>query len=83
MPQYLLTESEYIELQSMRSAEHENYQEVIQGLCTQIAEHQPVAWMPGRAPEPWGCIIVDTKQPYCDECPAKKYCPYPNKQWSK
>lgn len=59
----------------------------LQAFCTQAAMHIPIKrdWAPDQAPAPWGCVLgTDDQHPlYCDECPAKDFCPNPSKAWSQ
>jgi hypothetical protein len=60
--------------------------------CTDIANTLPVVWgWGGDDPKPWRCIITEDEEAgpdhygdwYCDQCPAQKECPYPDKRWSQ
>ena len=56
---YLLNEEEYKELKT--KASNCNYGKlpvnILQELCTRIADHEPVNWgWNGPDPKPWGCI---------------------------
>ena len=67
-------------------AEKQQLKNVMQDLCTKVAEHMPVtvSWRPNDAPAPWGCILSSpSRMEYCDQCPVKDVCPNDCKEWSK
>lgn len=79
--QYLLTEKEYLDLTEKRP---ESHKKTLQQLCTMVADYMPVnaGWRPVE-PSPWGCILSQKGEWYCDACPVQKLCPQPSKSWSK
>lgn len=85
--QYLLSESEYDQLQKkVEAARHAPKKEELQKFCTQVSNEMPIRWTWGDgkgAPKPWGCILTNKSEWYCDQCPAQELCPYPHKKWSK
>ena len=84
--QYVLTEVEYQSLVARKTERDQKATEELQALCTLAAKHIPVSvsWMRDRDPMPWGCILDDYQAtPYCDECPARKVCPYEGKEYSQ
>lgn len=85
--QYLLTEQEYNALRAEQRLQIKANQEELQALCTQAAMHIPIVpdWSDDKTPRPWGCILGPREQHpgYCDDCPARKVCPYPSKEWSQ
>lgn len=83
--QYILTESEYIELTTKKAYEIRMGKTDLQQLCTKIANKMPVSrsWDDTNC-APWGCILNKVASPgYCDECPVEEICPCENKEWSK
>lgn len=84
MPQFLLSELEYETLKAAPAVVQHKANEVLQNLCTRVANHEPVVWGWGTTPDPkpWGCILTKG-QWYCDQCPVSDMCPHPNKEWSK
>jgi hypothetical protein len=84
--QYILSEEEYQELNRKRSYEVQLSKSKLQKLCTKIADTMPVNWGwegPGPDPKPWGCILTQKREWYCDTCPVQDICPYDHKHWSK
>ena len=83
---YILTQQEFDDLQEKNDKDAKAAQEVLQDLCTRLANTELVTegWWKGKA---WGCIrSIDKDDPeewYCDDCPVQKQCPYIYKQWSK
>jgi hypothetical protein len=78
--QYLLTAEEYSELNRAEELARRRVKEQLQRVCTLAAEHVPVNT------KPWGCILSENKMHrcgYCDDCPVRKECPYPDKEFSK
>ena len=83
---YLLTQQEYDGLtKAVERAAKLPDAEQLQILCTKIATEMPVtvSWMRDQPPQPWGCILTKGDTEYCDECPVKKICQNPFKDWSK
>jgi len=91
--QYILTESEMLDLQQKaeRALKLPNHE--LQELCTQIAITMPISvpdWET-RGHKPWGCILINPARgrstpnyiPYCDKCPVREICPNEHKEWSK
>lgn len=84
--QYILTEDEYKELSSKKSWKTGlNVSEKrLQELCTKIANEMPVKWgWGGPEPKPWGCILTEDDEWYCDKCPVQDICPHKCKEWSQ
>lgn len=83
--QYILTEQEYQNLNSLRAKVVEAHNKRLQDVCTLAAKHVPVSvsWLDNGEPKPWGCILDKGGHGYCDYCPAKGVCPHPHKEWSK
>ena len=83
--QRLLTEDEYQELVHRGDMASEDMQEILQDLCTRVCNHMPVNWGWGepKDPKPWGCILTEKGEWYCDSCPVQKVCPNEHKEWSK
>jgi hypothetical protein len=82
--QYLLTEDEYKNLIETKRKRDKAETEKLQEFCTFVANNTPIvrSWSSNKGPRPWNCILTHANH-YCDECPAKKICPNPNKEWSK
>lgn len=86
--QYLLTPDELENLQQRAIAVEVKHEDELQELCTLAAIHVPILrpWAPDTAPAPWGCILAEDKKNhsvYCDDCPARKVCPYEGKEYSQ
>ena len=81
--QRLLTEEEYQELLNKIEFEKNKANEIIQKLCTEVANHKPVKFWGNKEALVWGCGIEDDEDAYCDECPVQDVCPEPYKRWSK
>lgn len=81
--QYILTSEEYQKLTNFLDKRLPSA-DILQEFCTQIANTMPieVAWRRGPA-QPWGCILTEEEEHYCDECPCTEVCPFENKSWSK
>jgi len=85
---YLLNEEEYTELINRGKAIKKERKDLIQDLCTQVCNLKPVTprWKKDDKdyePEPWGCILNEVSNGYCDCCPVQDVCPYEHKEWSK
>lgn len=84
--QYILTKEEYDELalkKDWRTGLNVT-QKRLQELCTKIANEMPVIWgWGGPDPKPWGCILTEEGEWYCDKCPVQDICPYLHKEWSQ
>lgn len=81
---YILTEQEYNDLKKTKDLKITKQTKDLQELCTKIAETMPVDWGWGdRTPKPWGCILSQKDEWYCDSCPVTSICPNPYKSWSK
>lgn len=79
--QILLTESEYKALNERALiGDQAPKGEDLQEFCTMVANRLPLKTHDN---EPWGCILTEEEEWYCDECPAQNFCPHPNKNWSK
>lgn len=82
--QYILSEEEYNELLRRATARKIELDKKYQNLCTKIADELPIdAGWRSVEPAPWGCILTKKREWYCDRCPVKEICPYPNKHYSK
>lgn len=80
---YILTEEEMEDYRKRaRALDEFPSRENLQKFCTTVADNMPVksGWKKGQI---WGCILTREDEWYCDDCPAEKVCPYPNKAWSK
>ena len=81
--QYVLNEEEYQKYQALKEQLEElpSVKE-LQKFCTEVANNMPVkeGWYKGRI---WGCILDRSDEGYCDDCPARKVCPYDYKEYSK
>ena len=83
--QYILTEDEYLSIKNHARDERDALRNVLQDLCTKVADNMSIYWGWGvpEDPKPWGCILTKTGGWYCDKCPVKKVCPHESKRWSK
>jgi hypothetical protein len=83
--QYVLTQAEYDELVRKQKLDLNMQKDQLQDLCTRIADQMPVSvhWIDGGNPHPWGCILTDKYEHYCDHCPVQDICPHEHKEWSK
>ena len=87
--QYLLTQEEYYKLKEDREYIIGLKKELLQDLCTEIADTMPIKWSWGEGkekPKPWGCVLTVQKKGlewYCDDCPVQKICPHDDKAWSQ
>lgn len=96
--QYILDQKEYDQLREHKLEhkrisiehilEHKADHKKLQKLCTEIADKMPIVWGWGnfgdrQDPKPWGCILSQKQEWYCDSCPVSSICPNPNKAWSK
>lgn len=82
---YLLTEEEMIGVKA-NAAIAKKCKPISQELCTRIADTMPITLGWGiwaKKPEPWGCILTEESEWYCDACPVKDICPNPDKSLSK
>lgn len=79
---YVLTQEEFDALQEKKRKISEDARNVLQDLCTRVANSEPVkeGWYTGK---PWGCILTEKSEWYCDDCPVQDVCPYPYKEWSQ
>ena len=84
---YILTQKEYNELRQAQKVRIGLKKEKLQQLCTKIANEMPVVWGrngPDPKPlKPWGCIIDNQDEWYCDLCPVIDICPNKHKEFSK
>ncbi len=81
--QYLLTQQEMDQQgEYMRRANQLPSIEDLQKFCTFVSDNLILkeGWKAGQI---WGCILSTEREWYCDDCPAAKACPYPDKHWSK
>jgi hypothetical protein len=83
--QYVLTQEEYDALRARQEHELTLSRAKLQKLCTNIADTMPVkrSWDPKAEPAPWGCILTEKHEHYCDLCPVQEICPESDKEWSK
>lgn len=83
--QYILTEEEYNALKTKQKQWTDESKKTLQDVCTKVANEMPIKWGWGEPddPKPWGCILTEKGEWYCDQCPVKKICPYEGKEWSK
>lgn len=81
--QYLLSEAEYLELESRPGNMKVAIDAVLMDLCTKVSDHMPVKSDGNCLDHPWGCFKSKSVESYCDECPVQEECPESNKQWSK
>lgn len=85
--QYILTEHELNELRKKADRLDSETTDKIQRLCTLVADHMPSRkpwnWKEGDPMEPWGCILTEKREWYCDQCPVQNYCPNTEKEWSR
>lgn len=80
--QILLTQEEHAELlQRARKGDKVPKTEDLQALCT-LASNSIVLTDGWRAGHVWGCMLTEEDW-YCDQCPAKKVCPYEHKRYSQ
>ena len=82
---YLLTQKELDDLHRKATELDGKTKADLQAVCTLAANHVPVS-LPWKGPEErgiWGCILTTETEHYCDECPVRNACPYPNKEWSQ
>lgn len=83
--QYILTEEEYNLLLERKNNYIKMQNSSLQELCTKIANEMPIdyGWPGKKEIKPWSCILTEPDEWYCDQCPVKKICPNPHKEWSK
>ncbi len=84
--QYILDEEEMEEVRKLRKKVTDLPDLVtLQDVCTKAANEWPSfkGWDGDEEPTPWGCIITEKYEHYCDKCPVQKICPYPWKEYSK
>lgn len=86
--QYLLNQLEYDSLREQAEiGKRAPSKRDLQAFCTRVANEMPVRWTFGAGkvePKPWGCILTKTDVDwYCDQCPARRICPHPEKEFSK
>lgn len=88
--QYLLSDEEFksyldskLELESLKK--NLPSIEELQKVCTKIANEWPTfkGWDGKRDPMPWGCVLTEKYDHYCDRCPVRTICPNKHKEWSK
>jgi len=83
--QYILSEEE---MTSMRERAMKGDKaisvEALQELCTFACNHIPCErdW-DEEDKSPWGCILTEEGEWYCDDCPVQGWCPTKFKSWSK
>ncbi len=77
---YVLNEEEYQKYQALQEQlDILPSVKELQEFCTDVANNMPVK-EGGRI---WGCILDRPGEWYCDDCPARKICPYDYKEYSK
>lgn len=82
--QYILNENEYDELVTTKRNKIAIDNKKLQTLCSKIADEMPIVWGWGsQEPRPWGCILTQEQEWYCDQCPVQEICPNQFKSWSK
>ena len=82
--QFLLSQEELDEqVKQAEALERLPSIEDLQEFCTLVSNNMPVVADGWKKGEIWGCILTVEREWYCDDCPAAKVCPYPNKHWSK
>lgn len=82
--QYILTEQEYNDLKTLQRKAIELDSQLLQTLCTKVANEMPIIWgWGGEDAKPWGCILTKKHEWYCDSCPVETICPNQFKEWSK
>lgn len=82
--QYILSQEEYDALIEEKENHIQMSNAQLQKLCTKIADEMPVKWgWGGPDPKPWGCLITQDDEWYCDKCPVQEICPHEWKSWSK
>lgn len=84
MMQYILSEEEYKALKAEQKRKYNITTKRLQELCTKIANEMPIEWgWNGPDPKPWGCVLTEESEWYCDDCPVRDICPSNSKEWSK
>lgn len=81
--QYVFSQEEMDELNGKQeSLERLPSIKDLQEFCSFVSDNLILTsgWAKGRV---WGCILTRSKDNYCDDCPARKVCPNPNKEFSK
>lgn len=89
--QYILTEEEYKKLVDEPQLVRKELDETIQDLCQMVADNKILTkndvdkWSAKywREDKIWGCIRSAKNEWYCDQCPVKKVCTYPHKNYSQ
>lgn len=82
--QYILSEEEYKGLVNKKQSTIDLETKKLQTLCTKIANKMPVVWgWNGPDPKPWGCILTENGEWYCDKCPVQEICPSKEKEYTK
>jgi len=79
---YILTQEEFDLLQEKNRKLTKDAQKILQDLCIRVANNEPVkeGWYKGK---PWGCILTEEGEWYCDDCPVQDICPHDYKEWSQ
>ena len=80
--QFILTEEEFKALVEKAEKAQSLDKDILQDLCTKVADHMPVKYWGRETAEPWKCIHSVEEEWYCDECPVTDVCPS-IKRWSK
>jgi hypothetical protein len=84
--QYILSSEEMDDIKAkLEMLDHIRDINELQRICTLLADTYVLTegWHKGQV---WGCMLTAEKNGdewYCDDCPAKKVCPYPYKSWSQ
>lgn len=88
--QYILTEIEYQDLQTMAKRGRDGLigmpsKSKLLEECTRLADTLETwrGWDGKSEPTAWGCIRSTEYEHYCDECPVSRICPHKHKEWSK
>ena len=88
--QYLLSQEEIGYLQECEARLKElgpaGDRDKLQEFCTWVACNTPIKYWDNKEANIWGCPkakIRERHMDYCDECPARKFCPNEYKSWSK
>lgn len=84
--QYILSQQELDALKDVQAAKISTSKSTLQEFCTLAALHIPVYRKWDKSLTPWGCILVskgESNPRYCDECPAKQFCPSTIKEFSQ
>lgn len=86
--QYILSEEEMAEIHRLNAtlAMYDRIfpdQQTLQETCKKIANEWATHTAYDGSLRPWGCILTVEGEHYCDQCPVRKICPFPHKDFSK